>query len=144
MLQYSASLDSPGSSGSSDLNKQQQAAATTADVPILDAALLIAKHAHPDLDPQQVWHHLDLLAVEVAASLPQDRRYPLRIINEINRVLYKGHGFKGDEEDYYNPDNSYINKVLETKKGETGLLFGFAAATITGCYCLHHSPAGVY
>jgi regulator of sirC expression with transglutaminase-like and TPR domain len=28
------------------------------------------------------------------------------------------HGFKGNSEDYYHPDNSCINRVLETKQGE--------------------------
>eukprot|EP00878_Enallax_costatus_P039749 GHUV01045641.1.p1 GENE.GHUV01045641.1~~GHUV01045641.1.p1 ORF type:complete len:126 (+),score=57.15 GHUV01045641.1:2-379(+) len=120
MEQYPPILDNPSSSGSSTPNKQQQqqAAATAADVPVLDAALLIAKHAHPDLDPQHVRQQLDDLAAEVVAALPEGVRYPLRVTKEINRVLYDVHGFKGNEEDYYNPNNSYINKVLETKKGK--------------------------
>jgi hypothetical protein len=36
---------------------------------------------------------------------------------------FQVHGFQGNMEDYYHPDNSCINRVLETKKG---------AATSTG------------
>ena len=34
-----------------------------------------------------------------------------------NHVLYNIEGFSGNKEDYYNPDNSMINRVLETKLG---------------------------
>eukprot|EP00775_Hariotina_reticulata_P007886 gene7886-8082_t len=60
---------------------------------------------------------LNQLAAEVTAGLPEGSRYPLRVIKEINKVLYQVHGFEGNTEDYYHPDNSCINRVLETKKG---------------------------
>jgi hypothetical protein len=34
-------------------------------------------------------------------------------------VYVQVHGFKGNSEDYYAPDNSCINRVLETKRGRT-------------------------
>jgi hypothetical protein len=65
-------------------------AASPADTfSLLDATLLIARHAHPDLDPSAVKQQLDQLAAEVDAGLPEGSRYPLRIIKEINRVLYQ-------------------------------------------------------
>ena len=33
-------------------------------------------------------------------------------------LLLQVHGFQGNSEDYYNPDNSCINRVLETKRGK--------------------------
>lgn len=108
----------PGYSSSKVCSQdQQQHSGPTPDIPVLEAALLIAKHAYPELDPQSVKQQLDNLAAEVSAALPSDVRYPLRVIKEINRVLYEVHGFRGNEQDYYNPDNSYINRVLETKLG---------------------------
>jgi regulator of sirC expression with transglutaminase-like and TPR domain len=65
-----------------------------------------------------VKQQLNELAAEVEAGLPEGVRYPLRVIKEINRVLYQVHGFKGNSEDYYAPDNNCINRVLETKRGE--------------------------
>ncbi|KAF6256703.1 Transglutaminase-like superfamily-domain-containing protein [Scenedesmus sp. NREL 46B-D3] len=98
-------------------DQQQQSPAEPPDVPVLDAALLIAKHLHPELDIQVVKQQLDDLAAEVEAGLPPGVRYPLRVIKEINKVLYEVHGFSGNIEDYYHPDNSCINRVLETKRG---------------------------
>lgn len=40
-----------------------------------------------------------------------------QILMSTNHILYSVEGFKGNEDDYYNPYNSYINKVLETKLG---------------------------
>jgi regulator of sirC expression with transglutaminase-like and TPR domain len=35
----------------------------------------------------------------------------------INYILFQLHGFKGDEINFLHPDNSFINKVIENKKG---------------------------
>ncbi|XP_065892480.1 F-box only protein 21-like isoform X2 [Dysidea avara] len=39
------------------------------------------------------------------------------VIQSINEILYNQMKFTGNSEDYYNPNNSYIDKVLETRKG---------------------------
>ena len=33
------------------------------------------------------------------------------------KVLYGDYGFSGNEQDYYNPENCYINRVLDGRKG---------------------------
>jgi regulator of sirC expression with transglutaminase-like and TPR domain len=38
-------------------------------------------------------------------------------IKILNYVFFDVHKFTGDNEDYHNPDNSYLSKVLERKKG---------------------------
>jgi hypothetical protein len=58
-------------------------------VPLLEAAILIARHAYPDLDAAAVVQQLDDLAAEVEAGLPAGVRYPLRVLKEVNRVLYE-------------------------------------------------------
>ncbi|KAF8070979.1 hddc2 [Scenedesmus sp. PABB004] len=76
------------------------------DVPVLDAALLIARHEDPWLDASAVRAQLDAFAAAAAARLPPDaRRYPLRVLRAINDVLYDEQGFSGNNEDYYNPAN---------------------------------------
>jgi regulator of sirC expression with transglutaminase-like and TPR domain len=67
---------------------------------VLDAVLLVAKHAHPELDVAVVKQQLDDLAAQVEAGLPAGVRYPLRVIKEINKVLYEVQGFSGNTEDY--------------------------------------------
>ncbi len=38
-------------------------------------------------------------------------------LDAVNLALYQQGGLKGDSDDYHNPDNSFINRVLERKKG---------------------------
>ncbi|XP_067861814.1 F-box only protein 21 isoform X2 [Heptranchias perlo] len=40
-----------------------------------------------------------------------------QVLDAMNCVLYKQLKFKGNEDDYYNPMNSYIHQVLRQKKG---------------------------
>lgn len=47
---------------------------------------------------------------------------PTSIINEINHFFFMELGFKGNKENYYDPDNSFINKVMEKKLGNPILL----------------------
>lgn len=44
------------------------------------------------------------------------------IINEINHFLFMDLGFKGNVDNYYAQENSFINKVIETKTGNPILL----------------------
>ncbi|MBA4149194.1 MAG: hypothetical protein H0X66_13855 [Verrucomicrobia bacterium] len=39
------------------------------------------------------------------------------IVAHINEFLFSELGFRGNEEDYYDPDNSYLNRVLDNRLG---------------------------
>jgi regulator of sirC expression with transglutaminase-like and TPR domain len=80
------------------------------------AALYIALEEEPTLDPEEYINALDVMAEEVMERLP-DGRYPLRIIQTINEYLYKDLGFKGNQVDYYDPRNSFLNQVIERRTG---------------------------
>jgi regulator of sirC expression with transglutaminase-like and TPR domain len=41
----------------------------------------------------------------------------MRVVQAITKVMYKQRGFRGNSDDYYNPDNSAINRVLELRTG---------------------------
>ncbi|GBF98558.1 hypothetical protein Rsub_11888 [Raphidocelis subcapitata] len=85
---------------------------------LLRAALLIARHAQPQLDFSVCERELARLAAAAEARLPPGApRYPLRLVRVVNAVLYSEAGFKGDAEDYYNPDNSCIDRVLQRRRG---------------------------
>lgn len=47
---------------------------------------------------------------------------PTSIINEVNHFLFMDLGFRGNKEGYYDPDNSFIDKVIEKKLGNPILL----------------------
>ena len=80
------------------------------------AALLIAGEEFPGLDVQKYQAHLDDFAATVTerapGTLPPEERALL-----LGRYLFEEVGFQGNSSDYYNPDNSYFNRVLETRTG---------------------------
>ena len=47
--------------------------------------------------------------------MPENNTYD--IINILNAVLFDSLGFDGNKDDYYNVENSYMNFVLEKRKG---------------------------
>lgn len=79
-------------------------------------ALLIASDAYPHLAIDAELARLDALAVgldaEALAALPvEDAAAALA------EHLFRRHGFRGNEADYGDPRNSYLNEVLERRLG---------------------------
>ena len=85
-------------------------------LPLLPAALLIARDEYPDLDPApyeaMVQAHADHLREEVAAI----GQPPLKMA-AINRHLFDDLGYSGNHDEYYDPRNSYLNQVLDRRLG---------------------------
>ena len=80
------------------------------------AALAIARIAYPDLDPAPYLRQLDDLAAAVRPRLyPQAS--PEAAVTELAGYLFGECGFRGNQEEYYDPRNSYLNDVLERRTG---------------------------
>ncbi|MEW4567454.1 transglutaminase-like domain-containing protein [Tautonia sp. JC769] len=79
-------------------------------------ALEIARDARPGLEFAPWLRRLDDLAAR--ARLRVSNEAPtLAVLHQINWVLYVEEGFSGNEEDYFDPSNSYLNEVLERRTG---------------------------
>ncbi|HMF81749.1 MAG TPA: transglutaminase-like domain-containing protein [Acidimicrobiia bacterium] len=77
------------------------------EVPLDETALLIAKHAHPDLDLAVPLAELDRLAGDVPDASADD----------IATVLFGDGGLAGNTVDYGDPRNSYLDDVLARRLG---------------------------
>jgi regulator of sirC expression with transglutaminase-like and TPR domain len=79
-------------------------------------ALLLARTVRPDLDAGKCCAYLDTIAQRCRELIvePASLREKCRIIN---RVLYHEHGFRGNLEQYTDPDNSFLDQVLARHKG---------------------------
>lgn len=78
------------------------------------AVALLAADEQPGLDPELVLGGLDRLA----AGLRLREGAPLfDSLARLSHHLFVEHGLTGDEEDYDDPRNSYLNEVLERRKG---------------------------
>jgi regulator of sirC expression with transglutaminase-like and TPR domain len=80
------------------------------------AALSYAKVEYPDLDIDKYLNILDEISVAVQNKLPSEL-YPLKIIQSINQYLFTELQFQGNTRNYYNPDNSFLNKVIDRQTG---------------------------
>lgn len=78
--------------------------------------LLIAEVEYPDLDVASQRARLDeyaeVLAHRISRSMGVDA-----VVSKLNHLLFRELGFKGNRRDYYNPANSFLNRVLERKLG---------------------------
>lgn len=80
------------------------------------AALEIARLEYPDLDAGRVTGELDRYAADIA-DRAQDLSDGPRFIETANQYLFREVGLQGNDDDYYNPDNSCLNRVIESKLG---------------------------
>ncbi len=79
-------------------------------------ALEIARDAYPKLDVDAQLARIDDLARRVAERSGVASRTKAAL-GQVNWVLFVEEGFRGDEETYYDPRNSYLNDVLDRKRG---------------------------
>jgi regulator of sirC expression with transglutaminase-like and TPR domain len=68
-----------------------------------------------------VIHELDRIRLDVWLELHYDLT-PFEKIRILNHVFYNLHGFQGNTDHYHDPQNSFINIALETKKGNPIML----------------------
>jgi regulator of sirC expression with transglutaminase-like and TPR domain len=76
--------------------------------------------AYPSLDISGLLSSIDTMGQEVALMLKKSGNTPPRptqIIEKINDLLFNVQKFKANTDDYYNPLNSYLNVVIERKRG---------------------------
>jgi regulator of sirC expression with transglutaminase-like and TPR domain len=77
---------------------------------------LLARTRYPELNQPAYEVRLDELARELRERLT-GRETPRATVEVCNRHLFQTLGFRGNKEDYYDPDNSYLNRVLDRRLG---------------------------
>lgn len=85
-------------------------------LPLLETAIAIAQHEYPSLDTQSTLAEIDALAARLKARIPRDAM-PMQRLRLLNRFFFQELGFTGNVNDYYDPRNSYVHAVLETRRG---------------------------
>lgn len=84
--------------------------------PLLEAAASLAQDEEPTLDVQQVLDDVARLVKRILARMP-DEADDLTRLALLTQVFYRDLGFGVNPNDYYAPENSYLNEVLRTRRG---------------------------
>ncbi len=88
----------------------------TGDIDLEQGVILLARYGYPGENLRWCSETLDELSRELDSKL--DTRYePADILSTLATFFAVDKGFRGEIEDYYNPENSYINRVLEKRTG---------------------------
>ncbi|KQB99643.1 transglutaminase-like domain-containing protein [Pedobacter sp. Hv1] len=83
---------------------------------LLQGALVINRYQYPDLDEQTIINQIEEIKREIWLGL-QLEMSSIEKIKLINHIFYNQYGFSGNTKNHHDPQNSYLNQVLESKKG---------------------------
>lgn len=83
---------------------------------LLQGALVINRYQYPDLDEQAIIIQIEEIKREIWINM-QYEMSSIEKIKLINHVFYNVYGFSGNTKNHHDPQNSYLNQVLASKKG---------------------------
>ncbi len=86
------------------------------DFALLEAATCLAQDEYPKLDVQQVLGEVDQLLARLKQRVARDAG-PLQKLRALHQFFYRDLGFAGNVNHYYDPDNSFVNVILHTRRG---------------------------
>jgi regulator of sirC expression with transglutaminase-like and TPR domain len=82
---------------------------------LLRAAVAVSMHELEFVDVAAVEKTLDELAGDIGSRVRSGSQRAL--VAQLHEVLFEEWGFTGNADDYYNTENSYVPRVLETRRG---------------------------
>jgi regulator of sirC expression with transglutaminase-like and TPR domain len=83
---------------------------------LLKGALIISRFQFPNIDFEKVEQELEKIKQKVWLEINEEHT-AFEIVKIFNHVLFDICGFKPTENGFYAPQNSFINNVLESKRG---------------------------
>lgn len=83
---------------------------------LLQGALVVNRYQYPDLDEQAIINQIEEIKREIWINM-QYEMSSIEKIKLINHVFYNVYGFSGNTKNHHDPQNSYLNQVMESKKG---------------------------
>ena len=83
---------------------------------LLEGLLIINRYQYPNLNEDQVYSQLAELRRNTWVHLMYEMS-PVEKVKLLNNIIFREYGLSGNTTNYHDPQNSFIHKVLETKKG---------------------------
>jgi Transglutaminase-like superfamily len=101
-----------------DLTEDFQRWKTSSYQDLLTASLLVSKFQYPDLSSSAVLQEIEKLRKNIWLEL-NTYLTPLEQVNVLTSIIYGYYNLKGTEVGYQHPEEFLINKLIESKKGNT-------------------------
>jgi|TARA_R110000737_G_scaffold164321_1_gene191793 regulator of sirC expression with transglutaminase-like and TPR domain len=86
------------------------------DKDILKGAIAVARYQYPGLDEAKLYSDIEKITQDVWLEINQ-KNTALEKVRILNKIFFGTHKFKGNSKNFLSPLNSYINTVLETRRG---------------------------
>lgn len=85
-------------------------------IPLFETALSIGQDMYPALDFASYQMELDTLALQLLKRIPVDASH-IQKLRMLNHLFFKELGFAGNLNNFYDADNSYVHRVMATRRG---------------------------
>jgi len=87
-----------------------------ADFALFEAAISLAQDEYPEVDIKTVLDEVDLLLERARKRIPKDA-VPVQTLRIFNEFFFSVMRFGGNANDFYDPDNSFVHVLLQTRRG---------------------------
>jgi len=83
---------------------------------LLEGAYIIAKYQYPDLGFFEIQNPIEKIKHDAWLEMNENLT-ALEKVRILNHIIYDSHKFTANTTNYYSPQNSYINQLILSKKG---------------------------
>jgi regulator of sirC expression with transglutaminase-like and TPR domain len=83
---------------------------------LLKGALIVAKYQYPSLDEKIIFDFIERMRRDCWLEINPNMT-AFEAVRIINKVIFEQYGFVGNSKNYNSSHNSYINTVIESRKG---------------------------
>lgn len=85
-------------------------------IDLLNGFYLVSYYKYPNLELEPINQYLDKIKLDIWLRL-NHKFSPIDNVKVINDVFFGKYRFQGDENNFFSPDNSYLNRVISNRKG---------------------------
>ena len=83
---------------------------------LFEAYLIVSRYQYHEIKKEEIERKINEISHNIWLEL-NDGLTALEKIKVVNHIFYDVHGFTGNADDFHSPQNSYINTLLESRRG---------------------------
>lgn len=90
-------------------------------IDLLSGIVYVAQYQYPDIEYEVIDNFIDKVKQKVWMELNESLT-ALEKVKVLNHIFFDSYGFAGNADNFFAPQNHFINKLIETKRGGPVLL----------------------